>query len=170
MQLDHLPIIEKVIRAAIASSLGEVILVYRRESIRAIADPYKIKTVENKDAGKGQSASVIKGIRAASPTADAFLFMMGDQPFLNPDTINHLSACHSKTPDHIIVPTYDGKKGNPVLFPTSFKNDLLNIGGDRGGRTIIREAPNRVTYVQIDPPHIGFDVDTIEDFEKLGDR
>jgi molybdenum cofactor cytidylyltransferase len=170
MQLNALPIIEKVIQAAIASSLDEVILVYRHESIKAIATPYNIKTIENKDAEKGQSTSVIKGIRAANPATDAFLFMVGDQPFLNADTINHLSACHAKAPNQIIVPTYDGNIGNPVLFPSSFKHNLLNISGDQGGRTIIRETPNRVTYIPIDPPHIGFDVDTIEDFEKLGGR
>ena len=167
LKLGHITIIEKVIRAAVESLLNEVILVYRRETIKTIADAYHIKTVKNEEADKGQSASVIKGANAADPGSDALIFMVGDQPFLNSNTINHLIHWHFKTPGHIIVPTYDGHRGNPVLFPSSFIGELLKIQGDKGGRTIIDTAGDHVTEVKIEQPEIGYDIDTPADFEKI---
>ena len=167
MQIDHVAIVEKVIRAAVESSLNEVIIVYRQESVKTIASHYNIKTVKNEDAQKGQSTSVIKGINATDPATDAFLFMVGDQPFLNSDTINYLLACQANHPEHIIVPTYDGHKGSPVLFPSSFKNDLLKIQGDKGGKAVVDAAGDRVSYVQIEQINIGLDVDTPEDFSRI---
>lgn len=167
LQIDQTTIVEKVIQAAVASVLDEVILVYRRNAVETITASYPIKAVHNIDAEKGQSTSVIRGIHAAAPATEAYVFMVGDQPFLNATTINRLAACHAEHPKKIIVPTYDGRNGNPVLFPSSYKNDLLNIQGDRGGRTVIEAAGDNVIHIKIAHSHIGYDVDTPEDFSKI---
>lgn len=167
LKLGQTPIVEKVIHAAVESLLDEVILVYRRKMVKAIAAAYEVKTVFNSKAKTGQSASVIKGILASTPDTHGFLFMMGDQPFITAEAINHILACHVKAPKQIIVPTYNGKNGNPVFFPSVYKNELLKIRGDNGGRHIIRAAGAGVTHVQMKYPHHGYDIDTPEDFAKL---
>ena len=167
LEMNHGTIIENVIRASVQSALDEIILVYRRDVVKAVTDSYRIKTVKNEDAKNGQSTSVVKGIRAANPTTDAYLFMVGDQPFLNPETINHILDCHIKNPGQIIVPLYNGQSGNPVLFPVSFQNDLLLIRGDTGGRSVIQAFKDRVTHIDIEQSSIGYDVDTMEDFENI---
>ena len=167
LEINFKPIIEYVIRAAVESSLDEVILVYRMDAVRTVADSYGIKTVMNEDAEKGQSASVKKGIMAANQITDAFLFMVGDQPFLNSKTINQILSCHNKNPGQIIVPMYDNRPGNPVLFPFSFKPDLLLIEGDTGGKPVIQDYKERVTHFCISPSIIGYDIDTPEKFENI---
>jgi molybdenum cofactor cytidylyltransferase len=167
LEINHGPIIENVIRAAVKSSLDEIILVYRRKVVKAIADSYRIKTIQNEDAKNGQSTSVVKGIRAANAATDAYLFMVGDQPFLNSETINCILDCHVKKPDQIIVPLYNDHAGTPVLFPVSFQNDLLLIRGDTGGRSVIQAFKDRVTHIGIEQSSIGYDVDTMEDFENI---
>ncbi len=167
LQLDQSTIVEKVIHAALKSTLDEVILVYREDAVKIIAASYPIKPVHNEDAERGQSTSVIKGINATDPATGAYLFMVGDQPFLDAATIDRLIARHANHPGHIIVPTYDGCNGNPVLFPSSFKSELLKVRGDRGGRAVIDTADDRITYVPIERPDIGYDVDTPEDFSRI---
>jgi len=167
LEMNHGTIIENVIRASVQSALDEIILVYRRDVVKAVTDSYRIKTVKNEEAKYGQSTSVVKGIRAANPTTDAYLFMVGDQPFLNSETINHMLDCRVKNPGQIIVPLYNGHAGNPVLFPVSFKNDLLLIRGDTGGRSVIQAFKDRVTHLCIEQSSICYDVDTMEDFENI---
>ena len=67
------------------------------------------------------------------------MFMVGDQPFLNPSTINILIDTFQQDPHSIIVPVYNGIRGNPVLFPAAMKEVLLTLEGDRGGRVLIEK-------------------------------
>jgi len=95
------------------------------------------------------------------------MFMVGDQPFLNPLVINTLIAIFKENPRHIIVPVYNGKRGNPVIFPSQFKNDLLTLSGDGGGRIIIEKSRNSVKLVEIGDSSVGCDIDTQEEYEKI---
>ena len=127
-------LVERVIRAAQASRLDEVILVYQKKEIEKIGIKYGITAVHNSRADEGQSAAIKLGIHTAHPETDAFMFMVGDQPFLNPSTINILIDTFRQYPHSIIVPVYNGIRGNPVLFPSAMKELLLALDGDRGGR------------------------------------
>ena len=104
-------------RAAQASRLDEVILVYQKQEIEKIGRKYGITAVHNSRADEGQSAAIKLGIHTAHPETDAFMFMVGDQPFLSPSTINILIDTFQQDPHSIIVPVYNGTRGNPVLFP-----------------------------------------------------
>ena len=95
------------------------------------------------------------------------MFLMGDQPFLKASVINRLIKEFLKEPDHIVVPYYGQRPGNPVIFPASFVPALQALEGDTGGREVIRRHPARVQSVQIRPLRIGWDVDTPEDYRKV---
>lgn len=163
-------IIQRVIHAATAADLDEIILVYRRDALKRMGDKYRIKTVKNNHAATGQSAAVKTGVRAASKNTQAYVFMVGDQPLLDPATINLIIGHHRGNPTHIILPTYRGKRGNPVLFPSVFRKQLLQISGDKGGITVINNAADQVKQVEIGDPHIGVDVDTLEDLNRIKNR
>jgi molybdenum cofactor cytidylyltransferase len=170
LEVDGTPLVERVIQAAKASLLDEVVLVYQHEDIKKTGEKYPIKTVLNKNADEGQSASIKIGIEAANPGADGFMFLVGDQPFLNAATINLLIAAFKQEPHNIIAPVYNGRRGNPVIFPSTLKDDLLALKGDQGGRALIEKTPDRVSLVSIEDERLGIDVDTEEDFECIRNR
>ena len=163
-------LVERVIRAARASRLDDIILIYQKEEIQKIGRKYGIPAVYNSRAAEGQSAAIKLGINAASPETDAFMFMVGDQPFLNPSTINILIDTFHQDPRSIIVPVYSGTRGNPVLFPAVMKELLLTLEGDRGGRVLIDSMPERVNLVSIDEEMSGADIDTAEDYLRIKDN
>lgn len=165
--LGRTTLIERVIHAATGADLDEIILVYRRDALKRIGDKHLIKTVRNAHAETGQSAAVKTGVRAASKNTQAFVFMVGDQPLLDAATINLIIRHHRENPAHIILPTYRGKQGNPVLFPSAFRSQLLGISGDRGGIGVINNARDQVKPIAISNPHIGVDVDTAEDLNMI---
>jgi len=167
LPVDGIALVERVIRAARASRLDDIILIYQKEEIKNIGRKYGISTVYNGRAGEGQSAAIKLGINAAQPKTDAFMFMVGDQPFLTPSTINILMDTNKCDPHSIIVPVYNGIRGNPVLFPAAMKDLLLDLDGDRGGRVLIEKMPDRVNLVSIDEEMLGTDVNTAEDYFRI---
>ncbi len=161
------PMVEAVIKAAKASGLGEVILVYRRPEVKLLADKHGIKAVYNPNAHLGQSEAMKSGIKAAKQETGAYLFMVGDQPFLKPEIIDRLIEVHREGKSLIVVPTYEGKNTSPVLFDASFKEALLRIEGDEGGRSIIAASKERTAFVAMDDIAILEDIDSMESYQRL---
>ncbi len=159
--------VERVISAAAGSKLDEVILIYRRDEIREIAKHYSIRSVYNGKSQEGQSAAMKLGIAMSGPDTDAFMFLVGDQPFLNIKTINTLIECFKQGDSPIVAPLYQGRRGNPVIFSSALKQDLLGIEGDRGGRMLIERMPEKVKLVPIEESIEGLDVDTPEVYNSV---
>jgi molybdenum cofactor cytidylyltransferase len=167
LKVEGVSVIERVISAAHSSELDELLLIYQKEQIREIADKYAIKTVYNEHADKGQSAAVKLGVKSSHPDTEGFMFLVGDQPYLDPSTINELTTVFNKEKCRIVVPVYRGKRGNPVIFPSYLKKDLLALEGDSGGRIIIDKMMDSVKLVNIEKDLVGTDIDTYEEYEKI---
>lgn len=166
LELDGTSLVERVIRAAAVSRLEECILVFRDPAVRAIGESYGLKTVYNPLAHEGQSAAVRLGVEHVSKKASAYLFMVGDQPFLTPDVINRFIERHKNQPQKILMASYCGKRGNPVLFSAVFRADLLSLSGDAGGRQIISQVPEQVAELAFENQQCGIDIDTPETYRR----
>ena len=59
-----------------------------------------------------------------------------------------------------VVPTVDGKRGNPVVWSRRFFPDLMAIEGDIGARNLIGRYPEAVTEVPVTGRGAFVDVDT----------
>ncbi len=62
----------------------------------------------------------------------------------------------------VVVPTIEGKRGNPVLWSRRFFPDLMAIEGDVGARHLIGRYPEAVVEVPVDGKAALVDVDTPE--------
>ena len=162
-----IPVLERVIQASALSRLDRVILVYQKNEIKELGKKYNIVTVFNHNANEGQSAAIKKGIQAASPESDAFMFLVGDQPFLDFYTINTLIDTFLQHEIPIVVPVYNGRRGNPAIFSSKLKGELLKIKGDCGGKTIINQMEEFALFLPIENSFVGIDIDTREDYERV---
>lgn len=165
LKMNNKRIIEYVIEAAKKSDLDEVVLVYRREEIKDIGEYYGIKTIYNSKAYLGQSQSVILGVENSNN--NAYMFLVGDQPFTNHRLINKLIYQYRKRKDKIIIPYYRGEVNMPIIFPGIFKKDLLNVEGDKGGREIVKGNPDAIIGVKIEDKYLVTDIDTMDEYNIL---
>lgn len=170
LKVDDVPMVERVIKAAHASLIDEIILMYRHDAINALANQYGIKTVLNPHAEKGQSAAVKLGVANAPSESDGYMFLVGDQPYLSHSTINRLIEEFNRDREYIIIPVYNGARGNPVIFPVALKRDLLSLEGDCGGRIIAERMENIVKLVPIESDIEGTDIDTRETYETIQNK
>jgi len=161
------PLVEWIIRSTAESQLNSCILVYREEKVKAIGERYGLLTVCNEFAQQGQSASVKLGVIHAPEEISGYLFLVGDQPYMKARTINRIIECHNEQPDMILAASYGGQRGNPVLFPSFFRKDLLGLTGDCGGRKIMDAMPDKVLEIEFDDTLSGIDIDTPETYKSF---
>lgn len=165
LNIDGIPIIERVITSVKGSKIDEIILVYRNDEIKEIGDKYNIKTIFNENSNLGQSESIKLGLKNSNKFTDGYMFFVGDQPYLDSYIINKIIDKYDNENSKIVIPRYNNKNGNPVLFSSQLKNKLLDLKGDTGGRKIINET-NEVEYIDFKDEKLGIDIDNIEEYNK----
>ncbi len=112
------------------------------------------------DFADGMSASLKAGVAAAPADCVGALICLGDMPFVRPETLDKLAEAF-KT-QVALFPTYDGKRGNPVLLSRSLFGDIMHLTGDQGARALLGAIPDRVGEVAVDDPGVLRDLDMPE--------
>jgi len=159
-------IVESVVGAALEASLQGVVVVLGADEarVREKLDPYPVTFAVNEDWERGMFSSVRAGFEALPEKATAAVVMLGDQPFVKPETIDELVARHRETRRGIVLPAHDGQRGHPVLIDTKFKGEILALGPEAILRDIVRGHADEVLEVEIDDPDVLRDIDTPEDY------
>jgi molybdenum cofactor cytidylyltransferase len=123
--------------------------------------------VHNPGYAEGLATSLKAGIAAVPADADGAIVCLGDMPQVRAEMIDRLIASFDPARGAlIVVPTIDGKRGNPVLWSRRFFPELSAIEGDIGARHLIGGYGEAVTEVPADPGAL-VDVDTPEALRAL---
>ncbi|MEW9123128.1 MAG: molybdenum cofactor cytidylyltransferase [Thermotaleaceae bacterium] len=157
---------QQTLDKVLACGFSQIILVLREGKIPQLRQVNRVKVIENKNADKGMSESIKLGITYAE-ACEGYMFFTIDQPLLNTNMIHKLLEAFNQHKNNIIVPHYQGRRGSPVIFPEKFKQALMALEGDIGGKTIINNSLEEVHFVEMENARNLFDVDTQEDYEKI---
>ena len=166
--LDEEPLVTHAARTLFEVPYEErvAVLGYEADRVDDALSGFDLQTVRNPDYADGQATTVARGTRvAARRDATAAVFHLGDMPCVNPATVRAVIAAAAETDAGIVVPTYDGQRGNPALFAEEHFDRLRDVTGDRGGRALFECYP--VERVPVDDPGIHRDVDTVADLDAL---
>ena len=177
-KINGIPLIKIVVNSILNSSIDEMVVVlgYEKEIVeKAIGLNRKIKYIYNKDFKTGMASSIKIGINNISKNAEAFFICLGDMPMIKQSVYNkliksrynHNKKLKPKDKKEIIIPTHEGKKGNPVLFSKFMINSIISISGDEGAKKIIELNKDKILNVEIKNQSISVDLDTQENFENL---
>lgn len=142
------------------------IVVARDKAIIELAESLDFKTVKNKWADKGQSEAIKLGLNN-SPISNGYMFFTSDQPLLDVETIELLMDTFHKNNDSIIVPRFMERKGSPVIFPSKFLKELMQLQEDTGGKKVINAHRESIVFVEVEREEVLMDVDTWEDYYSL---
>jgi len=169
LELNGEPIVRIVVRTAMESRLGQVVVVVGANAgeVAQAAGDFGQITIENERYTAGQSTSLHTGLLAVSPSAEAVMFMLGDQPEVTVDVIDALIETFERTGGAIVQPVYGSTPANPVLFARLLFPELLAITGDQGARSLIRRRAQDVVRVPVSHDFPPGDVDTDDDYEAL---
>ena len=127
-----------------------------------------VEIVHNPDFAEGLSTSLRVGLAGLPEDIDAAIVLLGDMPAIDAATVDRLiDAFDPAAGALIVVPTSEGKRGNPVLWSSRFFADLAAVQGDTGGRHLIGANPDAVAEVEIGRA-VTLDIDTPEELAAAG--
>ena len=160
--------IENVRRAAV----NEIVLVLgasaeaiRRRLPASLLEGLKV--VVNPAYEQGMASSLRAGLSALDPQTDAALIVLADQPFVRPETLDQLGRKHRQTQAQIVIPSYEGRRGNPVLLDRSVFAEVMALEGDIGCRAIFGSHTERTVKLEVEDEGILLDIDNQGDYERL---
>ena len=117
---------------------------------------------------EGLSTSVKAGIAALPKDIDAVMIILGDMPNMSADILRKIMAAYNLAQGQsIIIPTHNGKRGNPILWDADFFGDFDRLQGDMGAKILLNDYPEYITELEIESDAIFLDIDTIEAYEGL---
>jgi molybdenum cofactor cytidylyltransferase len=159
------PLARIVVEEALVSRARPVIVVvgHERAKVENALAGLPVEVVYNPDFAQGLGTSVRAGIAAIPAEADGAIVCLGDMPQVDAALIDRLIAAFD--PDRgalIVMPTVEGRRGNPVLWSRRFFPELMAIEGDVGARHFIGRYSEAVADVPLEGSAALVDVDTPE--------
>ena len=174
-EINGVPLINHAIENILGSAVDEIVIIvgFEKEIIENIIKKNKkIKIIYNKDFKTGISSSIKIGLNNISNKSEDFFISLGDMPNVNQNIYNKLIKAKYKYnkklkveyKKEIIIPTYEGKEGNPILFSKFMKEKVMDIEGDFGAKKIIELNKKKVLNIPFKNRGIILDFDRREDF------
>jgi molybdenum cofactor cytidylyltransferase len=159
------PLVRIAVEQAIASRAKPVIVVtgHQHEKVEAALKDLPVRLVRNPDYAGGLGTSLKAGIAAVPENADGAIVCLGDMPQVDAALIDRLvGAFDPERGALVIVPSINGRRGNPVVWSRRFFHDLMSIQGDIGARHLIGTYAEAVVEIPVVGAAALTDVDTPE--------
>jgi len=166
MPLGKTTILERTVDNFLNSEVYDVIVVvgYRAGEVASLIANRPVAVAVNSAYREGMSTSIVAGLGLISDKAQGVMIALADQPFVDSQTINRLIEAFGVYDKGIVMPTYQGRKGHPVIFSIKYKEELLALKGDIGGRQIIDQHPDDVLEVVVNCEGICIDIDSVDSY------
>ncbi|MFZ6798820.1 nucleotidyltransferase family protein [Undibacterium sp. Di24W] len=127
-----------------------------QQSLTELALPFCIcETAQD-----GMANSLVTALRQIPADIDAVVIALADMPFVRGETLLQIRSSLIGGAE-IVVPTYQGQRGNPVGFAIKYLPQLLSLQGDRGARQLLQTYP--VTEIAVSDQGILRDIDVPAD-------
>ena len=162
-------ILSYILRQIKASFIDEISLVlgHNAEELKEETKPYKPSIVYNPNYKQGMHTSVMAGVRSIQDKSSDFMIFLGDQPQISAELINAIMEMSKKTKQGIIIPSFNNRRGHPVLFKSGYRPQLLSLPEDQGLKAVIQKNKSDIHYLVVNDSSILSDIDTPEDYATL---
>lgn len=170
LTLNGVSLLEIAIQNLRRLDVDEVFFVtgFEADKLEPILSAEGFRSVRNWEFETGIHSSIQAGLVNVPKDFAAFLVFLCDQPLLRISDVNNLIDAFEKSKATIVVPTYKGQRGNPVLISMKHREKILSTsGGDRGCHYLFSEFPDEILEFPVNNAGVLRDVDTPETYEGL---
>jgi molybdenum cofactor cytidylyltransferase len=170
LPLGESTIVDRVITTFLKSNVDVYLVVgyHRDELVPAVKDK-NVTVIENPDYERDMFTSVQVGVRGLRTDHKWFFVMPVDIPLVRPATVVRLMTEAEKHPNSVLYPTFNLRRGHPVLIPSRLIPQITQWIKDGGLKALLSVDDNRVD-VEVPDSNVVFDIDTPEDFQQLRHR
>jgi molybdenum cofactor cytidylyltransferase len=165
------PIVYHTAKHLLASGIEEVIVVtgHQAAAVTAALQPLPVRFIHNPGHTQGLTGSIRSGIRMAH--AEGFMICLADMFLITAPEYVLLRTAFEQQYRHdarcIILPDFEGRTGNPVIFSAAWRDALLTLPQKEGGRSLVSAHADHHHRVPMPTDHVLRDLDTPGDYEAL---
>jgi molybdenum cofactor cytidylyltransferase len=146
-----------------------VVLGHRAEDIRRQVKIEPAQVVINPDYRSGQTSSLQAGLRSlVADDLEGVLLCLVDHPVVAVATVESIVTSFRTCGAPVVIPTYQGRRGHPVLLGRQVIEELLGLSADAGADSVVRRYRPATQYVEVEDRGVVIDVDDPEDYRRLG--
>ena len=166
------PMIARIADEVLRSPVDRVFLVIGPDGSRvteALAGR-RVGFVANPDAQGEMLSSVRCGLRAMPQECAAAMVLLGDQPGVTAEVVALLVRAFRTSGRGIVVPTYGGRRGHPLLLAMGCRGEIIEHYEEVGLRGLLRAHPEDVLEVEVAASGVLEDMDVPEDYRQAAAR
>jgi molybdenum cofactor cytidylyltransferase len=169
LRLGNKAVIRHGVDTLAAAGIGRIIVVCGAEHDACAREltGTSARIVRNEAKDSQMADSVRIGLRALDETCSGVFVCLADHPLVSCGTYQAIIAAHEQSPERIIIPAFEGKRGHPSLFPFSVISDIFFLPSLRD---LIRDEGDRVLVVDVPDEGVVLDMDTKEEYRAVVDR
>lgn len=169
LELGGVPLIRRTLIALSGAGVDEVVVVtgHHADLIEPVVQEFPVTLVRNLAPDEGQVSSQRLGLGALAGKLDAVIVALADQPLLNAQDISALIGAWKKRPagTEVLYPLVNGERGNPVMFSTAVREQILAGEAHVGCRQWQADNAAAVHAWENDNRRYRVDIDTPEDLQ-----
>lgn len=161
--------VEHCVDNLLASRVDELIIVtgHRALDVRRAVGERPVRFAHNVDYLSGMASSIKCGFSALSEDSQACVVALVDQPTIGEDVINLVIDRYRNTHEIIVIPTYRGRSGHPIILDRSLNSEILTMDPEQGLRQVVHAHQNQVARVEVYTEAVLEDCDLPEDYQRI---
>ncbi|MFW5940953.1 MAG: nucleotidyltransferase family protein [Chloroflexota bacterium] len=151
------------------SQIDDVLVVtgHQAHKVAAVARAHGARVVHNPEYARGEMLSSLqKAVSTLPPECDAVLVILADQPMVPSQTYDTIVAAYHRGGATLVAPTFEGRRGNPVLIARALFQELLELPYGEAPRTLLRRHPEQLQLVEVESDAVLRDLDRPEQYER----
>jgi molybdenum cofactor cytidylyltransferase len=173
LQIEGKSLITRTAEVALATDCYPVVLVIGAHKPQIAPEIVRLPltVIDNPTWHEGMASSVKMGLIGMYMTykdIDAVLFLVCDQPHLSVALLEKILAEYQSKNAPIVACQYAGQVGVPVLFTRPYFEELLDLKGDKGAKSILMSHLDEAHLVHFEGGEI--DLDTPDDYQKVSKK
>jgi len=166
LQLEGTTVLARCLETLLHGGIQEVIVVVAPsgDEVATAAASYPVRVVRNAEPDGDMATSICTGRDALPPLATGVVIALCDHPLVRAQTISRLAEEHLRSPESIIIPCHDGRRGHPPLVPRRLLDDLetpLTL------RDLLRDNKDLIHHLELPDDGVLIDMDTPEDYRRI---
>jgi len=170
LPVDEQPAVRRTVSALAASQPEEIVVVtgFKGRAVIEALDGLPVTFQSNPRYEEGQMTSVAAGVAALRAPCTIVMVCLADQVLLEAADYRELLDAFVAMPHgSIVVPMFNGQRGNPVAFSASYAAEVISGHVNPGCRKLIAEHPDEVFIHEAAHDRFTVDMDTPEDYARI---
>ena len=167
--IDGEPLLDRTIAALLNGGVDQVVVVTGPDArelerdVNELNDP-RVWPIENPDPSRGMFSSLQAGFAEAE--GDALVVLPADMPYVRSPTVAVLLDAFARSPDRIVSPMYQGKRGHPVILPPALRDEIRDAPAASTLHDVLKRHPDLRLDVDVSDPGVLRDVDVVSDLRR----